>query len=173
MSVMPRPSSADRQWMELAIELSRLCPPSASAYSVGAVIVDGGGRELARGYSREDDPHVHAEECALGKLGALGGPGALGEGGAPDRDLRRPDRDPRLQAATLYSTLEPCSQRRSRPRTCTELIPAAGIGRVVMAWREPSLFVAYCRGSDLLAQAGVAVDELTDLARQAQTVNAH
>src|SRR5260370_29400506 len=75
-------TSADRQWMSLAIDLARLCPPSERAYSVGAVIVDEDGREISRGYSREDDPHVHAEESALGKL-------------APD--------DPRLPHATIYS----------------------------------------------------------------------
>jgi diaminohydroxyphosphoribosylaminopyrimidine deaminase / 5-amino-6-(5-phosphoribosylamino)uracil reductase len=198
---MPDPSSTDRRWMELAIELSRLCPPSESAYSVGAVIVDGDGdgdgRELARGYSREDDPHVHAEESALGKLGTLpDGDPRRADGGLrradsglrradgdlrradgdlrrADSGLRRADGDLRLQGATLYSTLEPCSQRLSRPRTCTDLILAAGIGRVVIAWREPSLFVADCRGSELLTEAGVTVVELADLARQARAVNAH
>jgi diaminohydroxyphosphoribosylaminopyrimidine deaminase / 5-amino-6-(5-phosphoribosylamino)uracil reductase len=44
----------------------------------------------------------------------------------------------------MYSTLEPCSQRKSRPRTCAQLILAAGIGRVVIVCLEPSLFVADC-----------------------------
>ena len=71
---MTSSAEADRRWMELAIDLSRQCPPSEGAYSVGAVIVDSQGRELARGYSREGDPHVHAEESALSKLPA-GDPG--------------------------------------------------------------------------------------------------
>jgi pyrimidine deaminase RibD-like protein len=54
--------------MSLAVDLARQCPPSEGAYSVGAVIVDENGEEMSRGYSREDDPHVHAEEAALGKL---------------------------------------------------------------------------------------------------------
>jgi pyrimidine deaminase RibD-like protein len=108
--------------MRLAIELAWQCPPSPTAYSVGAVLVDAGGHEISRGFSREGgDPVVHAEESALGKL-------------AID--------DPRLAGATIYSTLEPCSQRKSRPRTCTQLIIAAGLRRVVIAWREPALFVA-------------------------------
>ncbi len=103
--------------MALAIELAGRCPPSDSAFSVGAVVIDAAGHELARGFSREGgDPVVHAEESALGKL-APGGP--------------------RLAGATVYSTLEPCSQRKSRPRTCSELIIAAGVARVVIAWREP------------------------------------
>ena len=40
-----------------------------------------------------------------------------------------------------------------RPRTCTQLIIASGIGRVVIAWREPSLFVADCQGYELLERA--------------------
>jgi diaminohydroxyphosphoribosylaminopyrimidine deaminase/5-amino-6-(5-phosphoribosylamino)uracil reductase len=144
--------ATDHRWMELAIELSMRSPPSESSYSVGAVIVGADGQELARGYSREGDPHVHAEESALGKL---------------------PAGDPRLPAATIYSTLEPCSQRKSRPGSCTELILAAGIGRVVMAWREPGLFVADCQGYELLIGAGVTVVELPDLAERARAVNAH
>lgn len=149
---MSQPAPDDHMWMNRAIELSRQCPPATGAYSVGAVIVDEHGHELACGYSRETDAHVHAEEAALGKL-------------APG--------DPRLAAATIYSTLEPCSQRRSRPRTCTQLILDARIHRVVIAWREPSLFVADCQGFELLTAAGVTVVELTELAQQARAANAH
>jgi diaminohydroxyphosphoribosylaminopyrimidine deaminase / 5-amino-6-(5-phosphoribosylamino)uracil reductase len=138
--------------MRLAVELAWQCPPSRTAYSVGAVIVGADGAELSRGFSRENDPLVHAEESALGKL-------APGE--------------PRLAGATIYSTLEPCSQRTSRPRTCTQLIIAAGIGRVVIAWREPSLFVADCQGYELLEQAGLDVIELPAFAEQAAAPNRH
>lgn len=142
----------DERWMRLAIELAWRCPPSDTAYSVGAVIVAADGAELARGFSREDDPLVHAEESALGKL-------AAGQ--------------PRLAGATIYSTLEPCSRRKSRPRTCTELIIASGITRVVIAWREPSLFVADCQGYELLSRAGLDVTELPGLAAQAAAPNRH
>jgi diaminohydroxyphosphoribosylaminopyrimidine deaminase / 5-amino-6-(5-phosphoribosylamino)uracil reductase len=149
---MARPTAADYRWMALAIELAQHCPPSPGAYSVGAVIVDERGAELSRGYSRETDGSVHAEEAALAKL---------------DRG------DPRLSRATIYSTLEPCSQRKSRPRSCTELLLAARIPRVVVAWREPSLFVADCRGCETLTAAGVAVVELPELAGAAQSANMH
>jgi diaminohydroxyphosphoribosylaminopyrimidine deaminase / 5-amino-6-(5-phosphoribosylamino)uracil reductase len=144
--------SADERWMRLAIELAWQCPPSLTAYSVGAVIVDASGDEISRGFSREGDPEVHAEESALGKL---------------------PADDPRLAGATIYSTLEPCSQRRSRPRTCTQLIIAAGLRRVVIAWREPTLFVADCQGYELLAEAGLEVTELQALASLAAAPNGH
>lgn len=151
-------SADDARWMELAVRLALMCPPSASAYSVGAVIAGADGAELSRGFSRQDgDPHVHAEEAALGKL-------------APG--------DPRLDGATLYSTLEPCSHRRSRPRSCTELILATrasgtGIRRVVIAWREPGLFVADCQGYELLERADVEVAELPEFVGRAQEPNRH
>ncbi|WP_432932729.1 deaminase [Microbispora sp. CA-135349] len=141
---------SDRQWLMAAIELARKCPPSTTAFSVGAIVVDGEGREVSRGYSRETDPHVHAEEAALAKLNMMDGPDLTG--------------------ATIYSTLEPCSERRSRPRTCTQLIIEAGIPRVVIAWREPSLFVADCQGVELLAGNGIEVLEVLDLAAAAGAV---
>lgn len=146
-------SDEDARWMSLAAQLAALSPPSPGAYSVGAVIVAAEGTEVARGFSREGgDLHVHAEESALGKV-------------SPD--------DPRLAGATIYTTLEPCSQRQSRPRSCTELILATGIRRVVIAWREPSLFVADCVGVELLERAGVEVTELPGFAAAAKAPNRH
>jgi diaminohydroxyphosphoribosylaminopyrimidine deaminase/5-amino-6-(5-phosphoribosylamino)uracil reductase len=142
----------DRHWMKLAIELAKLCPQKESAYSVGAVIVDQCGHEMSRGYSRETDDVVHAEESALSKI-------------AHD--------DPRLKKATIYTTLEPCSERKSRPLSCTQLILNAGIPRVVMAWREPSLFVTDCQGYEILTSAGVTVVELAEFAEQTKAVNSH
>jgi diaminohydroxyphosphoribosylaminopyrimidine deaminase/5-amino-6-(5-phosphoribosylamino)uracil reductase len=140
----------DRRWLSLAIALSEQCPPSTTAFSVGAVIVNERGEEISRGFSREY-PHVHAEEAALEKL---------------DAD------DERLRVATLYSSLEPCTRRRSRHRTCSELIIAAGIQRVVIAWREPPTFVHDAHGVEALKAAGVEVVEYPDLAQAAATVNA-
>jgi diaminohydroxyphosphoribosylaminopyrimidine deaminase/5-amino-6-(5-phosphoribosylamino)uracil reductase len=138
--------------MRRAIELAHRCPPAPGAYSVGAVIVGADGEELAAGYSRETDDSVHAEEAALVKL---------------------PADDPRLATATLYSTLEPCSKRASRPRPCARLILDAGIRRVVIAWREPDLFVTGVDGVELLAAHGVEVVELSDLADAAREPNRH
>ncbi|TDD86425.1 dCMP deaminase [Actinomadura rubrisoli] len=138
----------DLGWLALACDLARLCPPSRTAFSVGAVVVDADGREIARGFSREKDPHDHAEESALAKAG----------GG--------------LAGATVYSSLEPCGDRASRPRPCAELIVASGAGRVVFAWREPTLF-AEGTGAEILAAAGVALVELPELAGRAREPNAH
>ena len=143
----------DAGWMRLAVSLAWRCPPSRTAFSVGAVVVGADGVELSRGFSREDgDPAVHAEEAALGKV-------SRGE--------------PRLAGATIYTTLEPCSERRSRPHTCTELIIASGLRRVVLAWREPALFVADCQGAELLTRAGIEVTDRPDFAAEAAAPNRH
>ena len=141
---------ADRGWLGEAIRLSRRCPPSATAFAVGAVVIAADGSVLATGYSREGAPHDHAEEVALAKLDPA---------------------DPRLAGATLYSSLEPCRFRASRPRPCAELIIAAGLRRVVIAWREPPVF-APGGGAAVLAGAGITVVEIADLAPQARAVNA-
>jgi diaminohydroxyphosphoribosylaminopyrimidine deaminase/5-amino-6-(5-phosphoribosylamino)uracil reductase len=139
------------RWMTRAVELAHRCPASATAFSVGAVIVDNAGREIACGFSRDNDPQVHAEESALHKASASA----------------------ELQTATMYSTLEPCSKRRSRPHaTCTGLIIAVGISQVVIAWREPDLFVT-CEGVALLSAAGVEVIELPEFTARARAANAH
>jgi pyrimidine deaminase RibD-like protein/riboflavin biosynthesis pyrimidine reductase len=142
-------SAVDGHWLARAVELSRRCPASTTAFSVGAVIVDAAGEEIAWGYSRETDDTVHAEESALAKLA---------------------DDDPRLAGATVYSSMEPCSTRKSRPRPCAGLILAAGIPRVVFAYREPSTFVVG-EGAEQLAAAGVAVVERPELADEVREVN--
>jgi diaminohydroxyphosphoribosylaminopyrimidine deaminase / 5-amino-6-(5-phosphoribosylamino)uracil reductase len=145
-----QPNAADRYWLQEAIELSRRCPPSASAYCVGAVLVSSDGAVLATGFSRERDPYDHAEEAALGLVDPA---------------------DPRLAAATLYSSLEPCRFRSSRPVPCAELIIAAGVRRVVVAWLEPPI-LAPGGGAGLLRDQGITVLEVPELAAEAQAVNA-
>ncbi|MFE7330427.1 dCMP deaminase [Streptomyces sp. NPDC057565] len=101
--------------------------------------------ELAAGYSREAGPHEHAEEVTLDKLAAG---------------------DPHLAGATIYSTLEPCSQRRSPHTPCAQRILAAGVPRVVIAWRKPALFVDDCIGYEPLVKVGVTVvDKLAAAAK--------
>ncbi|MFI9170368.1 dihydrofolate reductase family protein [Streptomyces lincolnensis] len=146
-------SAADRHWLAVACDLAVLCPPSRTAFSVGAVVVAADGTELARGYSREGgDVAVHAEEAALAKI-------------APD--------DPRLPSATVYSSLEPCARRASRPVPCARLILAAGIRRVVTAWREPNTFVPAADGNGLLTDAGAEVLLLPDYSPRAKAPNHH
>jgi riboflavin-specific deaminase-like protein len=144
------PGGPDRRFLAWAVELSRLCPPSRSAFSVGAVVVAEDGQVLSTGFSREQEDHDHAEEVALRKLGP----------------------DPRLRRATIYSSLVPCGARASRPVTCVQHILAAGIPRVVFAWNEPPVFTAG-DGAEQLRASGVEVIEIPALAARARAVNAH
>jgi len=141
---------ADQAWLAQAIELSRRCPPSPSAFSVGAVVVAADGTVMATGYSRETGPYAHAEEAALAKIDPA---------------------DSRLAGATLYSSLEPCRARASRPIPCAELVIATGLRRVVIAWLEPPVF-APGGGAALLREAGITVVEVPGLAAEARAVNA-
>ena len=97
------------------------------------------------------DPADHAEEVALATV-------------APG--------DPRLAGATVYSSLEPCGQRASRAVSCAELIIRLGVRRVAFAMREPALLAAG-KGAALLADAGVEVVEVPELAAEVRAVNAH
>lgn len=170
-----QPAQLDAYLLRLAVELSRSCPPADGAYSVGAIVTDAQGAVISTGYSREllrglgDPDKNHAEEVALTKL-------ARGR-----RPLSQHSSDPRLTTMTarpgptkptLYTSLEPCSPRASRPLSCTDHILAAGIPRVVLALREPAL-LAVCDGADRLRAAGVEVVELPELAAQVRAVNAH
>lgn len=147
-----RTRGEDREWLSTAVDLAWRCPPSPRAFNVGALIIDADDRELSRGWSRDTDEHVHAEESALARL-------------VPNH--------PRLPGATIYSSLEPCSVRKSRPATCTQLIIASGIRRVVFAWREPSLLVEDCQGAELLRDAGIEVVEMPEFEPMVKAANAH
>jgi diaminohydroxyphosphoribosylaminopyrimidine deaminase/5-amino-6-(5-phosphoribosylamino)uracil reductase len=139
----------DQHWLAAAVECSRLSPPAPDHYAVGAVIVGADGRVLATGYTGETDPHYHAEEAALAKLTGAG-----------------------LTGATVYSSLEPCTTRRSRPRSCAGLIVDAGLRRVVFALREPPVF-ADGQGIEQLVAAGVEVVELSAYGPLVAEINEH
>ncbi|MHB1434458.1 MAG: deaminase [Streptosporangiaceae bacterium] len=148
---VPGSPDGDRHWLAAAVELSRACPPSETAFSVGAVLVDPGGSVIATGYSREGDPRNHAEESALAKAAAAGADTA---------------------GATMYSSLEPCLTRVSRPVSCARLIAATGIRRVVIAWREPPVFQPG-GGAEWLERHGITVVEYPELAAAARAINEH
>ena len=156
--LVTRPGATDEDLLALTVELSRSCVPVMSAYSVGALLVAADGAVLSSGFSRElltglgDPDHNHAEEVALAKPGVRA--------------------DPRRLTGTLYTSLEPCSPRASRPLSCTDHILAAGILRVVLALREPTQ-LAVCDGAERLRAAGVDVVELPALAPLVRSVNAH
>ncbi|MCC3764902.1 hypothetical protein K3N28_17730 [Glycomyces sp. TRM65418] len=138
----------DARWMARAVELAERCPPSATAFSVGAVIV-ADGRAVGEGWSRAEDPSDHAEEVALRRAGAS------------------------AKGATVYSSMEPCGRRASRPDPCARLLLAAGVGRVVYALGEPPNFVDAPGGDAMLRENGVVVTVMPDFADAAGRPNSH
>jgi diaminohydroxyphosphoribosylaminopyrimidine deaminase/5-amino-6-(5-phosphoribosylamino)uracil reductase len=140
---------SDADWLYAAIELSKRCSPIDSAFCVGAILVSAFGQVIAQRYSRQSDPKDHAEEAVLADAAASGAD---------------------LSSATLYTSLEPCLRRGSRPAPCAELILRSGVRRVVYAWREPPIFQPG-GGAAWLEEHGVTVIELPDLAPAAEAVN--
>ncbi len=140
----------DEEYMELAISVSRNSEASPSCYRVGAVIVTRQG-EIFDGYTLETSPTHHAEQAAMFKAK---------ESGA---DLR---------GATIYSTMEPCSERRSEPVSCSQLIIENGFSRALFALYEPSHFVN-CKGGYNMRSAGVEVKYMPQYSKKVRKINSH
>lgn len=140
----------DKEYLQLAIDESRKCTPSYGSYRVGAVIVAADGR-VYTGHTHETGPHNHAEEEAVAR--------ALRDGAE-------------LAGATIYSSMEPCSARASKPVSCSQLIINHGLRRVVYALGEPPVFVD-CHGAANLAAAGIEVVRIDELSQQVRDINAH
>jgi tRNA(adenine34) deaminase len=106
-------TASDVQWMELALTEAR-AGAAAGEVPVGAVVVDGGGHELARAHNAPIglcDPTAHAEVLALRR--AAQRVGAY-----------------RLPGTTLYATLEPCT-------LCMGAALQARVQRIVYGARDP------------------------------------
>lgn len=145
------PNNRDKKLINRAITNSLNSPERDSCYRVGAVIETKKG-EIFDGYTLETSPTHHAEQAAISKALASGA------------DLR---------GATIYSTIEPCSQRSSEPKSCSELIIEHQFARVVFALYEPSHFVE-CHGAENLHLKGVDVVYLGgDYARKVLEINNH
>ncbi len=127
----------DERFMRLAIALgSRHLGLTWPNPSVGSVLVDESGEApviLAQGVTQAGG-RPHAERVALE---------AAGE---------------RARGATLYVTLEPCAARSSRNHgpSCTDLIVAAGIGRLVVSVPDPSPYAAG-QGPERFGRAGIPI----------------
>lgn len=122
-----------RKYMELAIAEAAKCPPTTTAYSVGAVLVGGGGKAgvISTGYSRELPGNTHAEQNAIAKLGTV-----------PENTL-------------LFSTMEPCSLRLSGNLPCVDRVLQAGIQTVFVGVSEPDTFVKRNVCKEKFKQAGI------------------
>lgn len=146
----PDTAREDLRRLRQAIAESRRCTPCTSSYCVGAVVVTVAG-EVFTGYTHETSSTHHAEQEAVAKALAAG---AVLQGGA------------------IYSSMEPCSTRRSEPESCTELIIRHGFAHAAFALYEPDCFVC-CRGAQTLREAGVEVRVYPELGADVRTVNAH
>ncbi len=90
--------------------------------------------EAARGRSAPN-PNVG---CVIVFDGKIVGQGATAPGGRPHAEaaaLKAAGK--KARGATLYTTLEPCAHMSERGPTCAQLIPEAGIARVVIGIRDP------------------------------------
>jgi len=163
MDISPQPSltAQDRAFLRQALDEARKCDPTPTAYCVGCLIVDTRTHKiLATGYSRELPGNTHAEECALAKLAKREGestnPAGKGESGNAGEEVE--DQDSRLMGLDMYVTMEPCSERLSGNKPCTDRIleSAGSIGRVVLGVREPDTFVK-CVGVEKLLANGIVV----------------
>ncbi len=146
----PDTTEEDLRELKAAIDESRKCTPNMGSYCVGAVVLTADGSRFT-GYTHETSPTHHAEQEALKK--------AI-EAGAV------------LRGATIYASMEPCSTRKSEPKSCTQLILEHGLKRVVFACYEPSKFVR-CDGACTLRAAGVDVRVYPDLAEEVLKINGH
>lgn len=127
-----------RRYMELGVEEARKCGPTTTAFSVGAVLVNGT-QILATGYSRELPGNTHAEQCALEKYFAATG--------------RR-----EVPAGTIiYTTMEPCSYRLSGNEPCVDRIIGldGAIKTVFVGVMEPDTFVQNNTSLAKLSQHGI------------------
>lgn len=140
----------DRLHLQMAIDISRLSSPCNTAYRVGCVIVTESGKTY-EGYTHETGPANHAEEEAITK--------ALSD-------------DAKLCGGSIYTSMEPCSTRHSKPVSCSELIIMHGITRVVYAYAEPDCFVC-CEGARLMREAGIEVIEAAEYSSQVIEINSH
>ncbi len=148
--VPPAVCEKDAEFLKLAVEASRQSPPCDTAYRVGAVVVTPDGA-VFQGFTHETGPADHAEEAAIAKAEAAG----VG-----------------LAGSTIYSSMEPCTHRRSKPLSCADLLIIKGFAKVVYGLAEPA-YLALCEGHARLQKAGLEVYRDRSFDGAVRTINAH
>ncbi|KAI9143546.1 cytidine deaminase-like protein [Paraphysoderma sedebokerense] len=185
--------SYDEKYLRLAIAEAQKSLAVPSAYCVGCVIIDSRNETvLSTGYSREIEGNTHAEECALIKLNQkfntefpsqcsspsqINGTTEISTSIIANLDGSKKYRwHPQLLLLaphlTLYTTMEPCSNRLSGNISCTTHILDTGIKRVVLGIKEPDHFVK-CTGVSTLLDNGVKVVHVKGLEKQCWEPNRH
>ncbi len=116
--------------------------------------------------------------CVILKDGQVVGEGATGAGGRPHaEEVALAMAGDRAAGATAYVTLEPCAERSSGAPSCSELLAAARIGRVLVACEDASVLAgghgaSRLRAAGVTLQLGVLADEAAAL-YAAYTPRAH
>jgi diaminohydroxyphosphoribosylaminopyrimidine deaminase/5-amino-6-(5-phosphoribosylamino)uracil reductase len=126
------PSAADERLMRRAIALAEArLGETGDNPAVGCVIARG--EAVLAEAATAPGGRPHAEEQALAIAGAA------------------------ARGASAYVSLEPCAERSSGAPSCSELLIAAGVARVVVAAQDPSPN-ASGRGEARMRAAGVSVE---------------
>jgi diaminohydroxyphosphoribosylaminopyrimidine deaminase/5-amino-6-(5-phosphoribosylamino)uracil reductase len=111
--------------------------------------------ELARAQLGKTAPNPSVG-CVIVRDGAIVGEGATGNGGRPHaEEVALKAAGEKAEDATVYVSLEPCNARSSGALSCSQLMVAAGIERVVIACEDPHPLGAH--GVSRLGASGVEV----------------
>ena len=145
---MSQAKFSEKQLMEFALEEARKSEHEQDGRVhpwVGAVIARNDGELLAKAHRRADG--IHAEVAALGQL-----------------------RHDVVAGATIYTTLEPCTERQSHT-PCSLALIKHGIRRVVIGMLDPNRDIRG-QGEWLLEDRGIEIGKFpSDLVRQIRVLN--
>ena len=125
-------TAVDRKFSELAVaEARKSVPEDGKPHPYVGVVIVKDGKILATGFRGESGKGDHGEYCALKKVNEAD-----------------------VQGATVYTTLEPCSERNPPKKSCTERLIAAKVARVVSgsADKDESVY-----GHSTLVEAGIEI----------------
>ncbi|KAF9433819.1 hypothetical protein BGZ76_008938 [Entomortierella beljakovae] len=170
------------------IEQANLSKPVPSGYCVGAVLVQQAHvdldvdmaqedpfRVVATGYSRELPGNTHAEECCLLKLAVI-----EAEEREKNEEISALDTydEKRPHSKTwkewiMYSTMEPCSERLSGNRSCSDQLIESGVKRVYVGVREPDRFIKTVVGVENLMKQGIEVIHIPGFEKECLAPNCH
>ena len=154
LTFLPVNDNRIRELMNLAIEQARLCTPESKAPhpKVGAVLADRDGEVLLTAYRGEQHAGQHAEFTLFSK--------------AEERGLD-------VSGASLFVTLEPCTERGPGKTPCANRILKSGISHIYVGMLDPNPDICG-HGVTLLQQGNLFVDHFpSELVRQLHGLNRH
>lgn len=112
--------------------------------------------DLARAHLGSTSPNPSVG-CVIVADGRRVGEGATGSGGRPHaEEIALAAAGDQARGATAYVTLEPCNERSGGSPSCSQLLLAAGVTRVVIACDDPHPLGAH--GATRLSKAGVIIE---------------